>query len=455
MKEDMGVKVETTENLFGTDGIRDLAGKGQLAKEPLARLGAAIATWLRKSGRERGSEGPRVLFGRDTRESGPEIEGILGGALSGAGCQVVSAGVVPTPVVSMLAADAEYDLGVVVSASHNPPEHNGVKLFDHQGRKLTVDTERRISAAFHEATVPVPGALPTYDSSLRTTYLNRLHEQFGSEAFLDGWKLVLDCARGATVTTAREAFERVGAELIILNGDEDGSRINENCGSLHPETIASVVREHGAHMGIAFDGDGDRAILIDEQGGVVDGDEMLCLWGLDLKSRGALAQDCLVATVMSNAGMERHLREQGVELVRTGVGDREVFAELVERQCVLGGEQSGHVIFLPEANTGDGVRTGLHMARLVKRSGRTLSSLRSEIPRYPQVLLNVEVTSKPPIEELPEVCAVRDSVSGELEGRGRVLLRYSGTEPLVRVLVEGPNPEENQTLAERIAASFR
>lgn len=437
-------------NLFGTDGIRDRAGVGMLAPMELSRLGVAIARYA-----QRGATAPRILCGRDTRVSGTEIERQLGGALAAAGCHIDTVGVLPTPGVSLLSCEEDYQLGIVISASHNPPEFNGVKLFDHAGRKLSVADEEWISQQYFEVPSEVHAPHDAADvEQLRDKYLDRMHAQLGGEPYLEGFKIVLDCARGATATTARAAFERAGATVVMLYDDLDGARINDQCGSLHPEELCRQVVEQGARMGVAFDGDGDRAILVDEKGKIVDGDEVLCLWALDLKQRGELPNNRLVATVMSNAGMEKHLRDNGVDLLRTDVGDREVFAEMVRGEDPLGGEQSGHIIYLPEANTGDGVRTGLHMARLVKGSGQALSELRGAIPRFPQVLLNLPVQSKPPIESLPEVCRERDSVMQTLDGRGRVLLRYSGTEPLVRILVEGPDDQENQELAERIGAKF-
>ncbi|MGE3163455.1 MAG: phosphoglucosamine mutase [Planctomycetota bacterium] len=437
------------ENLFGTDGVRDVAGTGWLAADGLAKLGAAISGHLRAHGVSR----PRVLFGRDTRVSGADLESQLAGALHASGCEVASAGVVPTPAVSALVAAAGFDLGVVISASHNPPEFNGVKLFDDRGRKLPVADELAVSERARAAVSPPVRLRIEEDPTWRERYLDLLAEQVGA-SFLGGMRVVLDCACGATATVARRAFENAGAVVTVLNEELDGRRINAGSGSTHPSGIGAATVQQGAALGVAFDGDGDRAILVDESGGVVDGDEMLCLWGMDLNRDGRLAPAVIVATVMSNAGMERFLREGGIELVRTGVGDREVFQEMERRAAVLGGEQSGHIIYRPEANTGDGLRTGLHLARVLRRSGQSLSRLRAQIPRYPQVLLNREVAEKRPFAELPSVCSALDSAVAQLQGRGRVLLRYSGTEPLVRILVEGPDDLENRSLADAIAAGF-
>ena len=438
-----------TENLFGTDGIRDRAGEGMLAAAALRRLGVAVGEHFTA----RAGRAPRVLIGRDTRLSGDSIEHDFGGGLAVAGCEVHTAGVVPTPTISMLAADLDYGLGVVISASHNPPAFNGVKLFDDGGCKLAVSEEEEITRRFHATEEPTGEmCAPEAKDGLAQDYIGRLLEQMGGEGFLSGMTIALDCARGATVTTAREAFERAGATVHVICDELDGARINDGCGSLHPEGLADVIKEHGCTLGVAFDGDGDRAIVVDEKGGVVDGDEVLTLWALALRDRGALPGDCLVATVMSNAGMESHLRENGVEMARTPVGDREVFEELRRRGAALGGEQSGHIIYLPEANTGDGVRTGLHVAQLVKAADRPLSELRAEIPRFPQVLLNTEVARKVPFDELPKVAAAARETEERLAGRGRLLLRYSGTEPLARVLIEGPDADENESLARHLIA---
>ncbi|MEM7167029.1 MAG: phosphoglucosamine mutase [Planctomycetota bacterium] len=436
-----------SENLFGTDGIRDRAGEGMLAPAALQRLGVAVGEHFSA----KCPRAPRVLIGRDTRESGESIEADFGGGLAVAGCEVHTAGILPTPAISMLVGELGYDLGIVISASHNPAAFNGVKLFDAGGCKLVVAEEEEMTRRFHAAEQPPEnGPAPQAIQGMATAYLDVLLRQLGGDGFLSGMTIALDCARGATATTAREAFERAGATVHIICDETDGARINEGCGSLHPEPLAAVVKETGAALGVAFDGDGDRSILVDEKGGVVDGDEVLTLWALALRDAGQLPGDCLVATVMSNAGMESHLRANGVEMARTPVGDREVFEELRRRGAALGGEQSGHIIYLPEANTGDGVRTGLHIARMLKAGVRPLSELRAEIPRFPQVLLNTEVARKVPFDDLPKTAAAARETEERLAGRGRLLLRYSGTEPLARVLIEGPDADENESLARHL-----
>lgn len=442
-------------NIFGTDGIRDRAGSGYLTDESVDRLARALAAF---AGRSR-ARSPRILIGRDSRDSGPEIEARLRVGLTAGGCEVDCGGVLPTPAVSLLVAEDGYDLGIVVSASHNPPDFNGIKVFDRWGRKLDPSDEELISNDYRRALVSdaasVPAPRDEGTSTFHERYLAVLLASFGEDAPLGGMRMVLDCCFGATVPVAAEAFRRAGADVHVLHDEIDGKRINQDCGSLHTGPLADAVRDQGAALGVAFDGDGDRAILIDDAGEEVDGDDMLVLWGLSLKDAGELRGDRVVATVMSNAGMERHLAENDVSLVRTPVGDREVFAALGREGAVLGGEQSGHIIYSPESATGDGIRTGLHMARLVHRSGRRLSELRSVIPRYPQVLLAVDVAEKIPFDELDDVAAARDRAVEALSGHGRVLLRYSGTEPVARVLIEGRDPEENEHWANEIAAAIR
>ncbi len=441
------------QNLFGTDGIRDRAGEGVLAAPSLRRLGAALAEFARDRAAKRQ---PGILVGRDTRLSGAAIEATLAGALAAAGCRPESGGVLPTPAVSLLLPECGFDLGVVVSASHTPAHFNGIKVLDALGRKLGVEDELEISERFGRTSGGGGSDLAlAVRSDLLDRYVALLLDAFGGGGFLSGSKVVLDCAEGATSAAAPAAFRRAGAEVASLFDSADGARINDGCGSLHTDALQAEVRRRGADLGVAFDGDGDRAILVDERGEVVDGDEMLALLALPLYERGALPSGEIVATVMSNAGMETYLRDRGIGIRRVPVGDREVWAEMERRGLALGGEQSGHIIFAAEARTGDGIRTGLHMARRVAEARAPLSELRRAVPRYPQTLLAVEVERKPPIEQLGEVTALRDAAVRALDGRGRVLLRYSGTEPLLRVLVEGPERAETDRWAGRIAAAVR
>ena len=436
-------------NIFGTDGVRDRAGEGFLAIESVQRLAQAVQ-------RVMGGEGARVLIGRDSRDSGPSIEQQLASVWESGGWGVDLGGLLPTPAVSLLTATGDYQLGVVISASHNPPEYNGIKLLNAKGCKLDVATERAISAEYAQLD---PGefapASAAERSDLGEAYRDRVLADFGGAPFLSGMKIVLDCARGATATVAPEIYRRAGAEVFALFDQPDGQLINDGCGSLHPETLQAKVLEVGADLGVAFDGDGDRAILVDDRGEVVDGDDTMALWAVGLRDAGDLSGGRIVATIMSNAGMESYLRQEGIGIERTPVGDREVFEALVEHDLTLGGEQSGHVIFTPEANTGDGIRTGLHLARLVHSKGARLSELRKPIPRFPQELLAVPVDTQPPLDSLPAVVEAQRVAEGALGDEGRIVLRYSGTEPIARVLVEGPDPTVVQAEAERIAAAIR
>ncbi|MCA8961886.1 MAG: phosphoglucosamine mutase [Planctomycetes bacterium] len=442
------------ENIFGTDGVRDRAGEGLLSDASIERFGLALASFVRE-GVDYIIRTPRVLIGRDTRVSGPRIEALLSESLGRRHATVESAGILPTPAISLLVDKLGYDLGVVISASHNPPEFNGLKVFDRRGRKLDVGSEQRITALYHR----VPdfserrSTAISFQPDLPRRYLDFLAQ--APTIDLRGLTVVLDCACGATAPVAVQAFERAGARVIAIHTDLDGERINVDCGSLNPEAVGEVVKREGADLGVAFDGDGDRAILVDEKGEVVDGDEVMALWALDLHGRGALRRELLVTTVMSNAGMESYLRDQGISLIRTGVGDREVYQAMELNDAVLGGEQSGHIIDRQYASTGDGIRTGLAIARLLHDRGEPLSKLRAPIPRFPQVLLGVEVEHKVDFEELERVTSQIRRVEEALEGRGRLLLRYSGTEPLARILVEGPDPEENRDLAESLAELLR
>ncbi len=449
---------EAKANIFGTDGIRDVGGHGWLAPDKLQRLSKAIVAW----GRRCGFDSPTVLIGRDPRESGPEIEQILAKALTHFGAEVIDGGLLPTPAVSVLVAAGSADLGIVISASHNPPDFNGLKFFGPDGAKLTVAEEERITADAFAAQSPdldLSSRAPVASqadlkTALREQYLEALLGSFDETDFLEGLHVVLDSARGATSLLAAEAFRRAGAKVEAIFCDPDGMQINVQCGSTHPEACAGVVLAREADLGIAFDGDGDRAILIDEKGCTVDGDEMLALWALDLLAEGQLPGQKIAVTVMSNSGMESFLEENGVELVRTKVGDRAVHQAMLDQGLALGGEQSGHLIY-SDAATGDGIRTGLQLARLIRNSKQPLSQLRAPIPRFPQTLIGIPVSSKPSLDSIPEICAIVEAAERALEGHGRVLLRYSGTEPLARVLVEGRDEQENRHWAEKISEAIR
>jgi phosphoglucosamine mutase len=436
--------------LFGTDGIRGRAGEAPLDAGTVQRIGRAIVRAL-------GIEAPRVLIGRDTRESGPAIEQHLAAGLAAEGAHPESAGIIPTPAVAHLARQRTgarrrgYHLGVVISASHNPYQDNGIKVFGGAGRKFSTELEERTEAIVAELHgQPLREARGVEQRDLSRAYLDHLKRSYRGPA-LGGVHLVVDSANGATSFLARRLFEELGARVTAINDQPDGRNINRECGATHPEQVAACVKEAGADLGLAFDGDGDRCILADATGRVVDGDHVLFLAARHLQAKGGLQGGAVVATVMSNVGLEIALAKVGIPLVRTAVGDRNVLEEMERRGANLGGEQSGHVIFLDHEPTGDGLLTGLKVLEVVKAAERPLHELAGELVVYPQVLLNVRVRERAEIEAIPEIRARLEQARSALDGRGRLVVRYSGTEPLLRVMAEGPDESEVRSLAQSIA----
>ncbi len=438
--------------IFGTDGIRDIGGQGLLANESVDRIGTAIVQYLQR----RGSSSARVMIGRDTRESGPEIESYIARALQRGGVTTIHAGVVPTPAISVLVAAGHADLGLMISASHNPPEFNGVKILDHCGEKLSFTEEERISSDYASAN-PLGGGFPQIieDKKWGHIYLEEVLASFSGEKFLGGLKVVLDAARGAACHWGPEAFRRAGAEVFVLNGEPDGARINMGCGSLHPEVLAEEVRHREADLGVAFDGDADRALFCDHKGTALDGDDIIALWALSLKSKGQLNPAVVALTVMSNMGVERFLGDHGIRVVRTPVGDREVAAALRETGGVLGGETSGHIIHRSEAVTGDGIRTGLSVCQCVVESAQTLSQFCDQFSRYPLEQRTVRIENRPDIESLGILQQTMADAKNSLGDDGRLVVRFSGTEPLLRILVEASSVETAQHWAEQILEASR
>jgi phosphoglucosamine mutase len=435
---------------FGTDGIRGRAGQAPLDADTVQRIGRAIVRAL-------GIDAPRVLIGRDTRESGPEIEQHLAAGLAAEGAHPESAGVIPTPAIAHLARQRSgpgrqgYHLGVVISASHNPYQDNGIKVFGGAGRKFSTELEDRTEQHIADlAGQPTLEARGVEARDLGRAYVDHLKRSYGGPV-LDGMRVVVDCANGATSFLARRLFEELGARVTAINDRPDGRNINRDCGATHPECVAARVQAEGADLGLAFDGDGDRCILADATGRVVDGDHVLFLTARHLQSKGSLQGGAVVATVMSNVGLEIALARTGIPLVRTAVGDRNVLEEMERRGANLGGEQSGHVIFLDHEPTGDGLLTGLKVLEVVKASGRNLHELAADLVVYPQVLLNVRVRERAEIEAIPEIKSRLDHARSALDGRGRLVVRYSGTEPLLRVMAEGPDEGEVRSLAQSIA----
>lgn len=437
--------------LFGTDGIRGVAGTPPLDPTTVARVGGAIV--------RAGDLGRpvRLVIGRDTRESGDWIERELARGASSQGAHVTSAGVIPTPAVAYLARALDFDLGVVISASHNPYQDNGIKVFSGKGEKFGEAEERAVEAIMADTAWVVgsaPGA-PVATGDFITPYLDHVRQLLPADVDCAGVRIAVDMANGATTTTARRLLESLGFEVIALGDAPNGRNINLACGSTHPASLAGGVVSHGCRFGVAFDGDGDRAIFVDRRGHVVDGDAVLLMLGLDYLRRGGLTGETVVATVMSNIGLELAFKKHGVQLVRTPVGDKYVMEEMLRSNFVIGGEQSGHVILAEHLFTGDGLATALAVWRVMESTGRELSDLAADLVTYPQTLVNVRVREKTRVSDVPEIVAAMTRVEAALDGRGRLLVRYSGTEPLLRVMIEGEDQATVQAWAEEIAEAVR
>ena len=441
--------------LFGTDGIRGVANAAPLTTELAQRLGRQLAATLREHS---GNARVRLVVGRDTRLSGPLLEGALvSGALS-AGADVYTVGVLPTPGIAYLTRRLEAHGGVVLSASHNSFEDNGIKIFSAEGTKLPDawedEIERHLAGPDH---APQPtgadiGRLVPY-ASAEGDYVT--HARHGFSFDLEGLTLVVDCAHGATHRVAPRVFRALGAKVIVLGARPDGRNINRRSGALHPEALQKRVRASGAHVGLAFDGDGDRLIAVDETGEVRDGDYVLAILARHLVSQGRLKMSVVVTTVMANLGLDRALRGAGVRIVKTQVGDRYVLEEMLKVGANIGGEQSGHLLFLDHSGTGDGIVSALHLLAVMRESGQSLSTLASCMTKFPQTLVNVPVKTKPPLETIPGLSQRVADLEGAMNGGGRILLRYSGTEALVRVMVEGEDRERVETIAAELAEMLR
>ena len=437
--------------LFGTDGVRGVAGEWPLDERTVTRLGAALVRGLGHHGT------PRLIVGRDTRESGPWIEGALAAGAVWAGAHVTSVDVVPTPAVAYLAGAEDFDLGVVLSASHNPYGDNGIKVFSGRGHKFAETDERAVEAVMADTSWDVPSGAPAVidRQPLVDAYLAHLSRLLPSVTALRGARLAVDMANGATTTTAPRVLDHLGFDVVALGDRPDGRNINLDCGSTHPQALARAVVEHGCQLGIAFDGDGDRAIFVDHTGRIVDGDALLLILARARQREGRLAHETVVATVMSNIGLEIALREHGIRLVRTAVGDKYVMDEMTRGGFVLGGEQSGHIILSEHLPTGDGVATALALLSVLEETGQSLAELAAERVTYPQTLVNVRVRENRPVASVPALAEIIRDVEHQLDGQGRVLVRYSGTEPLLRIMIEGPSQTAVEDWAERIAAAVR
>jgi phosphoglucosamine mutase len=446
--------------LFGTDGIRGHFGEPPLDRATVTALAVHLAATLRARGN---GTPPRVVLGGDTRESTPEICRWLATGLTAGGIDVRYAGVIPTPGVAHLVGETGAAAGVVVSASHNPYPDNGIKLIDPRGAKWSDEDElaleRRLRAGLAGSegmdVMELPEGWPVVESELRERYLRHLTATLPEGTPLAGLRVVLDAGNGAASSYAGELFARLGAGVTLLHADPDGRNVNEGCGSTAPAGMAARVAAEGADLGAAFDGDADRCILADERGTVRDGDAILYLWATCLHRSGHLVPPKIVATSMSNLGLERALAAEGIGLVRCAVGDRYVVEAMRQEGILLGGEQSGHIVQSHLASTGDGLLTAIQMAFVRHQDGRPLSEMLAPFRRYPQVLLNVRVKRKVDFGALPAVTAAASAVEERLGDDGRLVLRYSGTEPLARIMIEGPEQGAIDALAEEIAVAIR
>jgi len=438
--------------LFGTDGVRGKAGEFPLDHETVARLGAALVRAMRANGRPL-----RFIVGRDTRESGEWIERELARGVRSEGAAITSAGVIPTPAVAYVAREMAFDAGLVISASHNPFEDNGIKVFSGRGEKFTETLERQVEAIVADQGWQVDGSaeVRVEGTDVIEAYIAHARLALPDPQRLGRMKIAVDTANGATTTVAPRLFDELGFDVHLLSASPDGRNINLNCGSTHPQTLSRVVIEHGCRVGVAFDGDGDRAILVDAGGRVIDGDAVLLMCGKHMKQLGQLKGNGLVATVMSNIGLELALAQNGIEMVRCPVGDKYVMEEMIKRGLSLGGEQSGHIIFSDHLFTGDGIVTALSVLRVMADTGRELADLASELVTYPQVLLNVRVREKKDLRTIAPVAAAMQRVEERLSGQGRLLVRYSGTEPLLRVMIEGRDQQQIQEWATEIVSTVK
>jgi phosphoglucosamine mutase len=462
--------------LFGTDGIRAIAGEAPLDKRTIRAVGEALAARLGTSGQP-----VRVLLGMDTRESGPWIAAALASGLRAGGAEVESAGILTTPAIAYLARRHGFSAGVVISASHNPWRDNGIKVFGGDGYKLPDEVELGIEAEIErvlandtdspdkkqvlrdaqddnsrglENATADQAEVPAVNESYRTEYVRFLLDAVPGVS-LDNRCVVIDCANGAASVIAPQLFDSLQGTVEVTHASPNGRNINEGCGALHPEIVAAEVKARGASMGFTFDGDADRALFADEHGNVVNGDAVLLACARDLQARGQLAGNTVVATSMSNMGLEAAFTRSGIRMLRAPVGDKYVLEEMLRSGASLGGEQSGHTLFPAKATTGDGLLTALLVLDIVHRSGKTLGELIADLKNFPQLILNVRVREKRPLDSLPGVVSAIHAAEQELKHTGRVVVRYSGTEALARVMIEAESEEAMRRHAEAIAAAIR
>ncbi len=439
--------------LFGTDGIRGEAGKFPLDEKTVEIIGSSLARQVSKIT----GEAANFVTGRDTRESGEWIEKAFCQGVKSENANCVSAGVITTPGIAFLTNAENFDAGIVISASHNPFEDNGIKIFSPTGKKISRETEMQIEKDIHETVSSQQSAVSSQQlennskvSEYQEKYLEHLANEF-EDLSLAGLKIVIDCANGAASNLAPKLFENFGAEVVAIFDKPDGKNINKDCGSLHLDKLQAKVLEQKADFGVAFDGDADRSLFVDEKGNLADGDATLWIMAQYLQNEGKLNNDMVVATVMSNLGLEVALKSKNIKLLRTAVGDKYVLQELLKTNSSIGGEQSGHIIFPNRSLVGDGMQTALYLLEALQKNGKTLSEMRNGFTQFPQILVNVRVKEKRPFEDVPEITKESSAVENELGETGRLLLRYSGTENLARVMIEGKDQTGIETQAQRIA----
>ena len=442
--------------LFGTDGVRGVANLEPMTSEIAMQLGRAAAhIFMRRAGRH------QVVIGKDTRLSGYMLESALTSGICSMGVDVLLVGPMPTPAIAFLTRSLRADAGVVISASHNPYQDNGIKFFSNEGFKLPDELEARIEQLI--ISDEIKHLRPTADAigkayrigDAEGRYIEFVKRSLPRDLDLQGIKLVVDCANGAAYKVAPAVLRELGADIEVIANTPDGMNINDHCGAVHPERLQEAVRRHGAHIGIALDGDADRAIFVCEQGEIVDGDHVMAALGLDLHGQGRLAAQTVVGTVMSNFGLELAMRKAGIQLMRTPVGDRYLMERMLADGYNFGGEQSGHFIFLDHNTTGDGLISALQILSLMKRTGKPLSELAKAMIAVPQILLNVKVKHKPDLNQIPDIQQAIKTAEATLNGSGRVLVRYSGTEALLRIMVEGERDSTIREVADHLADIVR
>ena len=442
--------------LFGTDGVRGVANEYPMTAEMALNIGRSTAYLFKRKGHT-----PRIIIGKDTRVSGYMLESALVSGICSMGVNALLVGPLPTPGIAFATSSMRADAGIVISASHNPFQDNGIKIFSSDGFKLPDERELEIEKLIFSNSMdplhPSPSELgKAYRiDDARGRYIVFLKNTFPNEYTLEGTKIVLDCAHGATYRVAPDTFFELGADVTSLFDDPNGENINDNCGSQHPETLAEKVVKRKADVGFAFDGDGDRLITVDEKGSVLTGDQIMAICAREMKEEGRLNNNLLVSTVMSNIGLGIALKELGIENAITKVGDRYVLEEMQAKGASIGGEESGHVIFLQHHTTGDGIITALQVLAVMKKRQKPLSELAKVMTVFPQKLINVDVKTKPELSTIPEIDEVIRDVEEQLGDRGRVLVRYSGTQSMCRVMVEGPSPEDTERYCRQIADVIR